>query len=255
MYYHVHPGTRLYRVTSLSTDWPLPLRGLGAYYTKGGRYNRIGQPTVYCSEDPLVAIVEAAFYQAREWHEKISVFRVNPVAYPLITIHRLWCFSLETSLPLIDLTGPNVFRVFRFSPHMLLNPSQIYAATQDLADEIRALIPPAGSDDPRPEGLKAPSVRSPTWGVMQPWQLALFVSDPSILVPFQDRATLVDRWDLSFEFLEARTRQSVNFNSESIDWQRPQFRLDGSGTLATELLGLRRSKIVRPNRWHTLRIT
>jgi len=138
MYHHVLPGTKLYRVTSLGTNWPTPLHGHGAYFTKRGRYNRIYQPTVYCSEDPLVAIAEAGFYQAHEWHEKISVYRVNPVSYPLITSHRLWYFTFNTSLPLVDVMTTNAFFRFQFSPHMLLNPSQIYAATQGLADDIRS---------------------------------------------------------------------------------------------------------------------
>jgi RES domain len=226
MYHRILPDTKLYRVTSLRTDWPTPLHGLGAYFTKGGRYNRIYQPTVYCSDDPLVAIAEAAFYQSREWHEKISVYRVNPVPYPLITSHRLWCFAFKTLLSLIDLMSDNAFFRFQFSPHMLLNPSQIYAATQQLADDIRGLIPPPGSTDPRPEGLRAPSVRTPISGNVQPCQFALFVSDPALLVPFEHRATLLEKWNLSFEFLEADSHLPVSFNSKSIDWQRPQYRLD-----------------------------
>ncbi len=100
MYYSPAAGTRLYRVTSPDTAWPTPLLGRGAYYTHGGRYNRVGQATVYCSEDPLVVITEAAFYQSLEWQHRISGQRLSAMTYPLISDHILWCFTLDPSPPL-----------------------------------------------------------------------------------------------------------------------------------------------------------
>lgn len=61
MYYQLAAGTRLYRVTASGVNWPTPLLGHGAYYTKGGRYNYATQATVYCAEDPVVVLAEAAF--------------------------------------------------------------------------------------------------------------------------------------------------------------------------------------------------
>ena len=66
MYYPLAAGARLYRVTDSRTNWPAPLLGHGAYFTKGGRYNYASEPTVYCAEDPLVVLAEAAFYEALE---------------------------------------------------------------------------------------------------------------------------------------------------------------------------------------------
>lgn len=82
MYYAISPATPLYRVTSLHETWPNPLGGLGAYYTHG-RYNGPHQQTVYASDDPLVVITEAAFYQALEWFRTIAANHVVPVRYPL----------------------------------------------------------------------------------------------------------------------------------------------------------------------------
>src|SRR4051794_18981057 len=56
MYYPLAPDARLYRLTGPQVAWPTPVLGQGAYFTHGGRFNRAGQATVYCSEDPIVVI-------------------------------------------------------------------------------------------------------------------------------------------------------------------------------------------------------
>src|SRR5947209_4374558 len=173
MYYTLGAGARLYRVTSPNTAWPTPLLGQGAYFNHGGRYNRAGQATVYCSEDPLVVITEAAFYQALEWQHRISMQRFNPMTYPLLSDHLLWCFTLDPPPPLVDLEHPQAQHTFQYPPHLIYNPSlnprrgpqlvgqppaRDYTGTQQLADEIRAYLPPPGANQQRPEGVKAPSV-------------------------------------------------------------------------------------------------
>src|SRR5262249_4965198 len=82
MYYQIGAGD-LYRVTKQNTIWPEPVQGLGAFYTpKGGsRYNEPHQQTVSCSEDPLVAITEAAFYQALRWRDAIASSLIHAVTY------------------------------------------------------------------------------------------------------------------------------------------------------------------------------
>lgn len=56
---HTPPrGPRFYRVTDRGRSWPDVLSGAGAYFSFGGRYNRVQQKTVYASEDPLVSIAE-----------------------------------------------------------------------------------------------------------------------------------------------------------------------------------------------------
>jgi hypothetical protein len=82
MYHPTAPATRLYRVTRPDETWPNPLLGLGAYFTRGGRYNRPHQQTIYASEDPLVAITEAAFYQALDWQRRIALHHFLPVGHP-----------------------------------------------------------------------------------------------------------------------------------------------------------------------------
>ncbi|MCI0462246.1 MAG: RES family NAD+ phosphorylase [Gemmataceae bacterium] len=183
MYHPIGQGTPLYRVTSLSEAWPNPLLGLGAYFTQGGRYNRPQQQTVYTSDDPLVAITEAAFYQALNWHRRLALHRFLPVAYPLESEHWLWCFTLDPAPPVIDLLHANAQHAFPHPPHLLLTPSQQYEGTQGLADHIRAYLPPDGSAHPRPEGLRAPSVRTPHRGTFQPAQFVLFVMNPAFQQP------------------------------------------------------------------------
>jgi hypothetical protein len=88
MFYQLGAGD-LYRVTRPNTAWPEPVQGLGAFYVPAGgnRYNTTHQPTVSCSEDPLVVLTEAAFYQALAWREAIAFSRINAVAYPFQSEH------------------------------------------------------------------------------------------------------------------------------------------------------------------------
>jgi hypothetical protein len=244
MYYALSAGARLYRVTSPNTAWPAPLLGLGAYFTHGGRYNRAGQATVYCSEDPLVVITEAAFYEALEWQRRISVQRYYPMTYPLVSDHVLWCFTLDPPPPLIDLEHHQAQHTFQYPPHLIHNPSlnprqgiqlagqapsRDYTGTQELADEIRAYLPPPGTNQARPEGVKAPSVRMRRKYNFQPFHLALFVMDPRIQVPYEKRATFVNQWQLRLEFEQARPRQAVTNTTVEIDWVAPRFQLGPAG--------------------------
>jgi hypothetical protein len=190
MYYPLADGARLYRVTGPGVNWPTPLLGLGAYFTKGGRYNYASEPTVYCAEDPLVVLAEAVFYEALEWQAKISAHRFNPVAYPLVSSHKLWCFSIDPAPAIIDLEHAQAVALFQHTPHMLINPSlnpargphlagqrpsRDYLGTQDLAKDVRGLVPPSGSPLRRPEGIKAPAIRVKRVAGYRVHQLALFV--------------------------------------------------------------------------------
>jgi hypothetical protein len=159
MYYSIGNGN-LYRITSASTVWPNPVKGHGAYYisAQGNRYNRTDQLTVYCSEDPVVSLTEGAYYQAIEWHRKLAYSKIIPIAYPLRTEHIFWAFRIDPCPPVVDLERAAAIARFNYQPHVLLNPSKEYTRTQELADDVRAYFPPAGSPDLRPEGVKAPSV-------------------------------------------------------------------------------------------------
>jgi hypothetical protein len=244
MYYTLNPGARLYRVTSTNTVWPTPLLGQGAFFTHGGRFNRTGQATVYCSEDPLVVITEQAFYQALDWHRAISSQRLNPIAFPLVSHYVLWCFSIDPPPAIIDLEHSQAMSTFQYSPHFVHNPSlnprpgvqllyqpaaRDYTGTQGLADDIRVYLPPAGVNQPRPEGIKFPSVRSPRKYRFQPYNLALFVMDPKLQVPYQDRSASIDQWELTIEFLEKSSGDPVTFDTQEIDWEQPRFQIGPAG--------------------------
>ena len=190
----------LYRVTRPGTVWPDPVRGLGAFYTppNGSRYNRIHQMTVSCSEDPLVAITEAAFYQALKWRDSIASSLVNAVTYPLRSSHFFWAFQVNPRPPVIDLEHANATVAFGYSPHVVTNPSQNYMASQYVADAVRGYMPPLGQPHPAPEGVQAPSVRTPKVAGYQPKQLALFVIDKHPILPFDQRSQLSAKMLLEF---------------------------------------------------------
>ncbi len=226
---------------------------------------------MYCSEDPLVVITEAAFYESLEWHRRISDHRLNPVRYPFVSHHGFCCFSLDPSPPVIDLWHPTANVQFQFPPHMVLNPalnprrglqlagqsaSRDYFGTQELADEIRAYIPPAGSPHSRPQGIRAPSVRSEAVSGYQPSMLAFFFFDPRLgWIPYEDRATLIAQWDLVLEFLEVSTDLPVNYATRDIDWRRPRFRLEGTGAQTVPPYGPSPGAMEpQPNLWCRLSI-
>jgi RES domain len=265
MYYTLNAAARLYRVTSTNTNWHRPLLGQGAHFTHGGRYNRVSQATVYCSEDPLVAITEQAFYQALDWHRAISFQRKNPMTYPLISRHTLWCFSIDPPPPLIDLEHQQAMDTFQYSPHFLHNPSlnprpgvqtlfqnpaRDYTGTQELADDVRSYSPPPGVNQPRPEGVKFPSTRMPRKYKFQPCNLALFIKDADLQVPYHERSDLIDQWELTIEFLELRSGQPVTFQTREIDWERPRFQIGPvGGNVIPAYIRRPRSAAINPDQW------
>ncbi len=256
MYFPLTDATNLYRVTSDGTAWPTPLLGQGAYFTQGGRYNRVGQPTVYCSNDPLVVLAEAAYYQALQWQQRLSVYRFNPMTYPLVSHHKFWCFQIDPSPSIVDLQSVNAMHKFGYPRHLTQNPSQQYTGTRDLADEIRAHIPPSGSPDRRPEGIKAPSVRTPNVAGFQPYQLALFVFDSVVHQPYENRSTLIQEWELVMQFQQLAPRAPVDFNTEHIDWHRPQVQFRATGGPAIPVNPLRpRAREYHPGRWYRISIS
>lgn len=261
MYFSIGPGD-LYRVTEMSTLWPDPVRGNGAFYLgKGGnRYNGPGQVTVNCAEDPWVVICEIAYYQALTLRKAISGSRVNSMVFPFVSEHLFWVFRIDPLPPIIDLEHLSASTTFGFSPLVISNPGQDYLATQSISNDIRTYIPPLGSADPRPEGLSAPSVRTPRFGSYQPKQLALFVINRSGLLPYDQRSTLVAKMRLRIKFLaSAPTIGPVNFHTTSIDWARPRFRLspiphEPSLSPIPALAGRPGGRPIALNRWIRLRI-
>lgn len=270
MYYPLAAGARLYRVTGPGVTWPTPLLGLGAYFTKGGRYNAAGDPTVYCAEDPLAVLAEAAFYEALEWQDKISAHLLKPVSYPFVSAHKLWCFSIDPAPAIIDLEDPAAVALFQHTPHLLRNPSlnpargphvpgqpraRDYFGTQNLADYVRGHVPPAGSADPRPEGVKAPAVRVKPVAGYRAHMLALFVFNPAVHQTYPLRSNLLLGCDVEFRFLQRAPRQDVSPLTVDIDWCTPQFRISGPGASVIPAFGPRPfAKAYHPNRWYNLAI-
>ena len=227
MYYQIGAGD-LYRVTRRDTAWPEPVRGHGAFYVPrgGNRYNATQQLTVSCSEDPLVAITEAAFYQAHQWRDAIANSLINPVSYPFRSEHLFWAFRIDPLPPVIDLEDPMAIAQFGYSPHVITNSGQNYRATQEVADSVRTYRPPLGSPRPIPDGVRAPSVRTPRVGAYQPKQLALFVVNRAGVVPYDQRSSLVARMRLEFEFFAAApVGGSVTYDSVAVNWAKPKYRL------------------------------
>jgi hypothetical protein len=116
--------------------------------------------------------------------------------------------------------------LFRYSPHVLLNPSRSYSATQAIADDVRTYNPPAGSGEPKPEGMKIPSVRTPFANGFQPHHLALFVVNMNGTTPFDQRSRLVAKMKIEFEFFTAESPPiSVRYEHARIAWSAPKFRV------------------------------
>ncbi len=262
MYYPIGQGP-LFRVASATSGnvWPDPVLGHGAYYVgiDANRYSRPDQLTVYCSEDPLVAITEGAFYQALTWQKDIASFRMKAVSYPLLSEHLLWAFQIAPQPSVIDMETSLASNHFGYSPHLLLNPSRLYSGTQAIADDVRTYIPPSGSGQPRPEGLKAPSVRTPYAVGFQPHQLALFVRNTTGSVPFDQRSQLVAKMKIEFEFLTHPPRGPVAYQHPRINWSAPKFRvkaIPGEPTLASvpAFTGRPNSRSYSLNRWYKINI-
>lgn len=235
--------------------------GYGAYYADedGNRFSGPDQLTVYCAEDPLVAITEGAFYQALKWQNEIASFKMKAVTYPLHSEHLCWAFHINPLPVLIDAESASASLHFRYPPHLLLNPSRKYSGTQAIANGIRTYVPPAGSGEPRPEGLKSASVRTPYVGVFQPHQVALFVRDTPWSPPFSNRAQLAAKMKIEYEFLTHDVATSVAYQTTRINWARPRFRLS---TLPPEpfldpipvYAGRPNSVVYTLNNWHEIEV-
>lgn len=265
LYYSIGAGP-LFRVASATSGniWPAPLSGAGAYFTgsHGNRYSGPDQLTVYCAEDPLVAITEGAYYQAMEWQNALAHAHSRALSYPFRSTHLLWAFQIAPPpVPVVDLESDLASQTFGYSPQVILNPSRVYSATQDVARLVRGYTPPAGSGLQRPEGLKAPSVRTPYLQGFQPHQLALFVRDlPGAgLIPFAQRSTLLAKMSIEFEFLSQSTGASVTYSDARIDWSRPKFKVapipgEASFDPVPAFTNRPGANVFALNQWHSLEI-
>jgi RES domain len=264
MHYPIGQGP-LFRVASATSGnaWPDPVMGLGSYYLSrdGNRYSRPHRLTVYCAEDPLVAITEGAFYQALRWQNDIASFPMKTVAYPLRSEHLLWAFLLDPRPPLIDMESTLARHHFGYPPHLLLNPSRSDSGTQAMADVVRTYTPPAGSGQPNPEGMNVPSVRTPYAGGFPPHRFALFVMNTPASMPYDQRSRLVAKMkiEFEFEFLTHSPANPVGYSSPRINSHEPKFRVSlipGEPVLAhvPAYPGRPQARTYPLNRWHRIRI-
>ncbi len=226
MWFTLPAHTPLYRVSRTRDTWADVLAGNGAFFSPGGRYGTSGQPTAYTSEDPLVALTEFG------WHLGLSYCVAlgghQPPPYPLSETAKLWRFHLTTPVTLADLTNPAAAHQFGFPAHLPYNPHpNQYHAAQAVATRLRA------HPNPRPEGLLAPSVRTPAATGYDPRQVVLFALPAPAVVPLAlaGRTALLDQWDIELEFGTAGTHQSVGPTDPLVGWSAPWVRLSGANAV------------------------
>jgi RES domain len=220
-------GSYFYRVTGRGRTWPDVLSGAGAYFSFGGRYNRVQQKTVYAAEDPLVSISEFAFHQAVHFQKLIGGGPLSshpPLPrppLPLVSEHFLWCFTLNRAPQVVNVEDPVALHTFKHYAHELLNPSvESYHRTAMLADQVRSYPAP---NQAIAQGLLAPSVRTPAFGAYISRQHVFFVPPKVVSIP----GTQVRRWNLTLEFRDVYSG-AVSASTREIDWPRPWFRLSGA---------------------------
>jgi hypothetical protein len=220
-------GSQFFRVTERGRSWPDVLSGAGAYFSFGGRYNRVQQKTVYAAEDPLVSISEYAFHQAVDLQRLIGGGPLSshpPLPrplLPLVTESFLWCFKLQDAPQVVDVEDPVALNLFQYYSHEVLNPSaENYHRTAMLADQIRHYPNPTHAVA---GGILAPSVRTPGCRAYTPRQYVFFVPPDVLSIP----GTQLRRWKLTLEFRDLASH-SVTANTRDIDWARPWFRLSGA---------------------------
>jgi RES domain len=228
--------TVFYRVTRPNEQEADVLRGLGAFFATGGRYNRIHQATVYAAADPVVAITEAAYYQARKWQEQIGGQPNLPKPNgPLVSRHRLWCIKVTGPLS-GTASGPSVVGIpsneasIKFSgmhDYELFNPSHDYENLRVLADQIRAacIANPHMARNPAAIGIAYPSVRTPNTRGYAPQSYAFF---KTALQGSSIQGDVVDMWEMQLEFLDMSRQRITSTNTSRVDWTAAEFVLDAS---------------------------
>jgi hypothetical protein len=247
------PGTPFYRVTDRGRTWPDVLSGAGAYFSFGGRYNRVQQRTVYAAEDPLVSIAEYAFHQAVDLQRLIGGGPLSshppllPPPLPLVFEHFLWCFTLQNAPQVIDVEDPVAIHTFHHRLYELLNPSrEDYHRTAMLADLIRHHPNP---QHPIAGGILAPSVRTPSSGGYTPQQHIFFVPHNALAIP----GALIRRWRLSIEFVDPALQQ-VTLATRNIAWNRPRFRVRGAHAPVPAFANRPHSHAFVPGTWYQTEI-
>lgn len=255
MFHLVPAGTHLYRVTAVGRTWQDVVSGIGSYFTNGGRYNRVQQRTVYAATDPLVPIAENAAHVAIDhWQPRIgrgtlsAQFALPAPVLPLVSEHWLWCFSLDAEKYLVDVESPFARAVFNHRLYELLNPSQAYRATADLADAIR-LHPHSPAANTLADGILAPSVWMPSLSRYRPQQQVFFVPPNQLTIA----ATPVRRWRMELEFTD-NAGHSVQANTRTIDWSNPWFRLSNNSAAVPVFSPRPNAQTFAMGTWHRFKV-
>jgi hypothetical protein len=251
MHYTPPGGTLFYRLTAKERSWSEVLSGAGAYFSPGGRYNRVHQKTVYTAEDPLVIISEYAFHLALDLQRVIgggplTAVPTLPGPVPFVTDHLLWCFTLPDALLLVDVEDPAAVQTYHHRPYELLNPtSSDYHSTAMLADLIRHPNP----QSPSIGGILAPSVRTVPVAGYVPRQHIFFVPHNATAIP----GKRLRQWTLTLEFGDT-AGQSVTAQTRDIDWARPWFRLGGARTPLPAYNKRPQAQPYAVGKWHQIEI-
>jgi hypothetical protein len=206
----------------------------------------VQQRTVYASRSALVSIVETAVHIAVDrWQPGIGQGfmppqpPLPPPSLPLVSEHWLWEFTVDADMQLIGVERQAAIAQFNYGLYELLNPSQAYRRTADLADAIR-LHPHRTNANAFVNGILAPSVRSPRVRGRFRRQEVLFVPPTQATIP----ATFVQRWRMALEFGDT-VGQSVAGKKRVVDWGRPWFELTNNAAPAQAFAA---------NQWHQFRV-
>jgi hypothetical protein len=264
MFHLIAAGTVLYRVTDILRTWDDVVSGVGAYFTSGGRYNRVQQRTVYAALDPMVSVAESAAHVALDrWQPRIGqgLLSVQPAlpapVPPLVSEHWLWCFKLDADMQLVDVEDAAARLSFNHRLYELLNPSEAYRTTADLADAIR-LYPHPQVPHAMADGILAASVRMPSTprhapppALPQyvPRQQVFFVPPNQLTIP----VSFIRRWRMELEFADSAA-QSVDANTRVVDWSNPWFRLTGNRASVPAFSQRPNAQRFAPGIWHQFRV-
>jgi RES domain-containing protein len=253
MWIELPAQTPLYRASRAGDSWANVLQGYGAFFSAGGRYNRVDQQTIYTSRDVRAALAEFAWHAGLNFSTALG--KADDLNYPLKTTGKLWRFQFTTPITLVDITAAACAHHFGFPAHAAFNPHpDRYERCQLIADRLRNWVKPPPPNQ-RPEGLEAPSIRTSPAGAYSPRQIVLFVRPSPEVVPesLEARATLLADWDIELEFTTP-TGQAVSAIDQLVGWLTPRFRLSGNPNSVPKCPLRPGGKAIPVGKWHPLDI-
>jgi hypothetical protein len=152
---------------------------------------------------------------------------------------------------LADLTDPRAGHQFGHPSHLPWNPHAVsYPACQAIATGLRRHA------TPRPEGVLAPSVRTPAVLAYRPCQIALFVLNAPEIVTrsLTERAALFDQWNVEIEFVSVTRQETVSVSDQEVAWSVPRVKLSGNSKSVPRYAPRSTSKSIPVDKWQPLRI-